>query len=404
MFEIIKKDKNTQARVGILKTAHGEVKTPVFLPVGSKGTVKSVRIDELKNWGAQMILANTYHLWLQPGDELIKKAGGLHRFMGWDGPIFTDSGGFQIFSLGEKMQKRNKDNNETPPFNIKIAEKGVSFQIGSSGKKRELTPELSIRIQNNLGSDIAVVLDEFPGYPFEYTRAKSAVERTTRWATRAKEEFLRLKKRKQINAGQMLLGIIQGANFPDLRKKSAKEIRALNFDGYAIGGVAVGEPQAEMLKAIEACIPFLEENKFRHLLGVGTPEDIIQAVARGCDSFDCVIPTREARHGKAYISAFCKSPRSWRFAEGNGYQTVDITKSEFKKDFSPLDPACDCFACQNHTRAYLNHLFKSGEILAIRLLTEHNLRFYLNLMKKIRESIIEGSFRKMLKEFKKKRD
>jgi len=404
MFEIIKKDKNTQARVGILKTAHGEVKTPVFLPVGSKGTVKSVRIDELKNWGAQMILANTYHLWLQPGDELIKKAGGLHRFMGWDGPIFTDSGGFQIFSLGEKMQKRNKDNNETPPFNVKIAEKGVSFQIGSSGERRELTPELSIRIQNNLGSDIAVVLDEFPGYPFEYPRAKSAVERTTRWAARAKEEFLRLKKRKQINAGQMLLGIIQGANFPDLREKSAKEIRALSFDGYAIGGVAVGEPQAEMLKAIEACIPFLEENKFRHLLGVGTPEDIIQAVARGCDSFDCVIPTREARHGKAYISAFCKSPRSWRFAEGNGYQTVDITKSEFKKDFSPLDPACDCFACQNHTRAYLNHLFKSGEILAIRLLTEHNLRFYLNLMKKIRESIIDGSFRKMLKEFKKKRD
>jgi queuine tRNA-ribosyltransferase len=404
MFEIIKKDKNTQARVGILKTAHGEVKTPVFLPVGSKGTVKSVRIDELKNWGAQMILANTYHLWLQPGDELIKKAGGLHRFMGWDGPIFTDSGGFQIFSLGEKMQKRNKDNNETPPFNVKIAEKGVSFQIGSSGERRELTPELSIRIQNNLGSDIAVVLDEFPGYPFEYPRAKSAVERTTRWAARAKEEFLRLKKRKQINAGQMLLGIIQGANFPDLREKSAKEIRALSFDGYAIGGVAVGEPQAEMLKAIEACIPFLEENKFRHLLGVGTPEDIIQAVARGCDSFDCVIPTREARHGKAYISAFCKLPRSWRFAEGNGYQTVDITKSEFKKDFSPLDPACDCFACQNHTRAYLNHLFKSGEILAIRLLTEHNLRFYLNLMKKIRESIIDGSFRKMLKEFKKKRD
>jgi queuine tRNA-ribosyltransferase len=312
--------------------------------------------------------------------------------MGWDGPIFTDSGGFQIFSLGEKMQKRNKDNNETPPFNIKIAEEGVSFQIGSSGEKRKLTPELSIRIQNNLGSDIALVLDEFPGYPFEYTRAKLAVERTTRWATRAKEEFIRLKKRGQINPGQVLLGIIQGANFPDLRKKSAKDIRAIGFDGYAIGGVAVGEPQAEMLKAIEACIPFLEENKFRHLLGVGTPEDIIQAVARGCDSFDCVIPTREARHGKAYISA------------GHGYQTINISRAEFKKDLKPLDKNCDCFACQHHSRAYLSHLFKSGEILAIRLLTEHNLRFYLNLMKKIRESIIEGSFRKMLKEFKKKRD
>lgn len=402
-FEITKKDKSTRARAGVLKTAHGEVQTPVFLPVGTKGTVKSVRNDELKNWGVQMVLANTYHLWLQPGDELIKKAGGLHRFMGWDGPIFTDSGGFQIFSLGrrsggqrptgealgEKLQKRLKNNNESALFNVHVKEDGVSFQSGSSGEKKELTPELSVQIQNNLGSDVALVLDEFPGYPFEYEKTKKAVERTTRWAKRAKEEFLRLKKRKQINPGQMLVGIIQGASFPDLREKSAKEIRGLDFDGYAIGGVAVGEPTQEMLKAINATVPFLEENKFRHLLGVGTPEDIVRAVARGCDSFDCVIPTREARHGKVYIS------------EKSGYKTMDIAKSEFKEDLKPLDKNCNCFACQNHTRAYLNHLFKSGEILAICLLTEHNLRFYLGLMANIREAILKQKFSEMIKSYKK---
>ena len=375
VFEITKKDKSSRARAGILDTAHGDVMTPVFLPVGTKGTVKSARNDELKKWGAEMVLANTYHLWLQPGDDLIKKAGGLHRFMGWDGPIFTDSGGFQIFSLGEKLQKRSENNSELALFNVRVKEDGVSFQSGSGGEKRELTPELSIQIQNNLGSDVVLVLDEFPGYPFEYEKTRKAVERTTRWAKRAKEEFLRLKKRKQINPGQpgnttllgvlprktpsrmqakvdipgqMLLGIIQGASFPDLREKSAREISAIGFDGYAIGGVAVGEPTKEMLKAIDATIPFLEENKFRHLLGVGTPENIIQAVARGCDSFDYVIPTREARHGKIYISA------------GHGYKTIDVARSKFKDDFSALDSRCSCFACQNHSRAYIHHLFKVG--------------------------------------------
>jgi queuine tRNA-ribosyltransferase len=397
-FEIIKTDKSSRARTGILHTAHGDVMTPVFLPVGTKGTVKSARNDELKNWGVQMVLANTYHLWLQPGDELIKKAGGLHRFMSWDGPIFTDSGGFQIFSLGEKAQKR-ADSDERNSFNVKVKESGVSFQSGSSGspstfmhecggEKKELTPELSVQIQSNLGSDVVLVLDEFPGYPFEYEKTKKAVERTTRWAKRAKEEFSRLKKRKQINPGQMLLGIIQGASFPDLRKKSAEEISALGFDGYAIGGVAVGEPAEEMYKAIDTCVPSLEKNKFRHLLGVGTPENIVQAVARGCDSFDCVIPTREARHGKVYVS------------KGRGYKTMDIARSKFKDDFSALDPRCGCFACQNHTRAYLNHLFKSGEILAIRLLTEHNLRFYIELMAKIRKAILEQKFSAMKKNFK----
>ena len=400
-FEVIKKDVYSRVRTGILHTTHGEVNTPVFLPVGTKGTVKSARNDELKNWGAEMILANTYHLWLQPGDDLIKKAGGLHRFMGWDGPIFTDSGGFQIFSLGEKT-KRRVNSDEQNPFNVKVKESGVSFQSGLNGQKMELTPEESVGVQNNLGSDISLVLDEFSGDLNNYERIKKTVERTTRWAKRAKEKFEELKNAgKLLNPGQLQLGIVQGANFPDLRKKSAEEMSALGFEGYCIGGVAVGgETQEKMLGAIESSILFLEENKFRHLLGVGTPENIVQAVARGCDSFDCVIPTREARHGKVYVSAYCKSPRSWRFAVGNGYQTLDIAKSEFKGDLKPLDKNCNCFACQNHSRAYLHHLFKSGEILAIRLLTEHNLRFYLELMAKIRKAVLEQKFSAMAENYK----
>lgn len=407
MFSIIAKDKKTKARIGILKTARGEVHTPCFLPIGTKGSVKTVRNDELKNWNAEMILANTYHLWLRPGDKLIKKAGGLHKFMDWDGPIFTDSGGFQIFSLGrrskdqrpmgealgEKLLKRAKQNSselKDAPFNVKVKESGVTFQSGLNGEKKELTPELSVQIQQNLGSDIALVLDEFPGYPFEYEKTKSAVERTTRWAKRAREEFLKLRKKKPVNSGQIQLGIVQGASFSDLRKKSAKEISAIGFEGYSIGGVAVGEPAKEMYKAVSATVPFLEEEKFKHLLGIGTPENIIQAVALGCDSFDCVIPTREARHGKIYIS------------RSSGYETLDINKSKYAADFSPLDAQCDCYACAHHTRAYLHHLYRSSEILALRLLTEHNLRFYLDLMKKIREAIEENGFQNLLKNFKQK--
>ncbi|MBI2669566.1 MAG: tRNA guanosine(34) transglycosylase Tgt [Candidatus Yanofskybacteria bacterium] len=390
-FEILIKDKKSQARTGILKTAHGKVRTPVFLPIGTRGTVKSVRNDELHDWGAEMLLANTYHLWIQPGDELIGRTGGLHKFMNWDGPIFTDSGGFQIFSLGEKMAKRNGPDNEEPaPFNVRGKDTGIYFQSDLDGKKMELTPEKSVEIQNNLGSDVSVVLDEFTGDLNDFEKVEQTVERTTRWAKRAKERFQKLKTGGQLlNPGQLQLGIVQGANFIDLRKKSAEEISALGFDGYCIGGVAVGgETQDKMLEAVDLSLPYLEEGKFRHLLGIGNPENIVQAVARGCDSFDCVIPTREARHGKAYVS------------HDNGYQTLNILKPEFRDDFSPLDKNCDCYACRNHTSAYLNHLFKSGEILGIRLLTEHNLRFYLNLMKKIRKTINDGSFEKMVKNYK----
>ncbi len=381
-FQILKKEPASKARIGILKTGHGKIHTPCFLPIGTKGSVKSARNDELLDWGTEIILANTYHLWIQPGDELISRIGGLHKFMSWDGPIFTDSGGFQIFSLGEKLQKRSGNNDEPIPFNVKIKEAGVYFQSGLDGKQMELTPEKSVEIQNNLGSDVSVVLDEFTGDLNDYERVEQTVERTNRWAKRAKEKFEELKNTNRLlNRDQLQLGIVQGANFADLRKKSAEEIRKLGFDGYCIGGVAVGgETQEEMLAAVDGSIPHLEENKFRHLLGVGTPENIVQAVARGCDSFDCVIPTREARHGKAYI------------ANNTGYQTLNLLGSESKEDFSPLDPSCPCYACQNHTRAYINHLFKSGEILGIRLLTEHNLRFYLNLMEKIRKKINDNEF------------
>ena len=400
-YQILKKDPDSKARTGLLKTAHGEVQTPCFLPIGTKATVKSARNDELKDWGAEIILANTYHLWTQPGDELIARAGGLHKFMNWGGPIFTDSGGFQIFSLGEKWlhtltnsaheskTKRQNESDEPAPFNVHVDENGVSFQSGSNGNKMELTPEKSVEIQNNLGSDVSVVLDEFTGDLDDYDKVKQTVERTTRWATRAKEKFEELKSANTLlNQGQLQLGIVQGANFADLRQKSAQEISSLDFDGYCIGGVAVGgETQGKMLEAVDFSVPHLEDNKFRHLLGVGTPENIIRAVAHGCDSFDCVIPTREARHGKAYVN------------DGNGYKTINILKPEFREDFSPLNPSCECFACGNHTRAYLNHLFKSNEILGIRLLTEHNLRFYLGLMEKIRTAISNGEFSKFADKF-----
>src|SRR3989344_3996398 len=266
-FEILKNDPTTKARNGVIHTAHGDVRTPYFNPIGTKGAVKAVTSEELKFWGAEMILANTYHLWQRPGDALVYKAGGLHKFMNWKQAIFTDSGGYQVFSLA-KMRK--------------VMEVGVLFRFDLDGKQDLLSPEKSIQIQANLGSDIALILDDFPGYPFEKERTKQAIEQTTRWAERSLKEFERIKGNGDpINPGQKLWGIVQGASFKDLRKESAAQMRAFNFPGYAIGGVAVGEPAEEMLNAVDYTIPHLEENKPKHLLGVGTPFDIIQAVARG---------------------------------------------------------------------------------------------------------------------------
>jgi queuine tRNA-ribosyltransferase len=466
-FDILKKDPASSARNGVIHTAHGEVQTPAFLPIGTRGTVKSVTSEELKFWGADMILANTYHLWQRPGDALIYKAGGLHKFMNWKGPIFTDSGGFQVYSLA-KMRK--------------VMEAGVLFQFDLDGRQEILSPEKSVDIQANLGSDVALILDDFPGYPFEYERSKESIALTKRWAERARKEFQKIIiDGDPINPGQKLWGIVQGASFPDLRAQSAKDMVNLGFEAFAIGGVAVGEPHSEMMKAVEAVIPNLPESSPKHLLGVGTPFDIVQAVARGCDTFDCVIPTREARHGRLYISAknipapttpsryaghpslaggdapafaeatadkprsvssFSRrsvtegdevvgvgsvegyktidirldppSPRLRRTAPDSvsqdlvnnqtqnvveGYATIDIRLEKYKEDFTTIDNTCDCYLCLNHTRAYLRHLFATGEQLGTRLATMHNLKFYLNLMKKIRTAIQYDYFEGMEKNY-----
>jgi queuine tRNA-ribosyltransferase len=376
MFKILKKDKNTKARTGVITTAHGTVNTPVFLPIGTKGAIKSIAAEELKFWGAEMILANTYHLWQRPSDALIAKAGGLHKFMNWKGSIFTDSGGFQVFSLA-KM--------------VKTSDTGVKFQSDIDGSTHVLTPESSVQIQLNLGSDIALVLDEFPGFPATEKQVKDSVTRTTAWAKRAALEHNKLAG-GSVNSGQMLWGIIQGSTFAKLRKQSAEEISAIGFPGFAIGGVAVGEPAEKMYQAVEDSIPFLDEDKPKHLLGVGTPEQIVQGVARGCDSFDCVIPTREARHGKFYINL--------KPGEAEGYCTMNIDNAVYKEDFTPIDNNCNCYACLNFTRAYIRHLFQSQEPLGIRLATMHNLRFYLNLMQKIRDNIETEKFEQFAKKYK----
>lgn len=381
-FEILKKDEKSRARSGVIHTAHGDIQTPQFLPIGTRGTVKSVTSEELKFWGATMVLANTYHLWQRPGDGLIYKAGGLHQFMNWKGPIFTDSGGFQVYSLA-KMRK--------------VMEAGVLFQFDLDGKQEILSPEKSVDIQANLGSDIALILDDFPGYPFDHTRSKESIELTKRWAERAIKEFRRIVvDGDPVNKGQRLWGIVQGANFDDLRKQSALDMVELGFEAFAIGGVAVGEPHEEMMRAVDAAIPYLPETSPKHLLGVGTPFDIIQAVSRGCDTFDCVIPTREARHGRLYISKKVEGDAG----QLEGYETIDIRLEKHKEDFTPIDTTCNCYTCLNHTRAYVRHLFATGELLGVRLATMHNLRFYLNMMEKIRTAIQYDYFQDMVTGFK----
>ncbi len=369
-FEIIKKDTQSQARIGQINTAHGVINTPAFLPIGTKAAVKSITPEELVSLGADIVLANTYHLWQRPGDELIARAGGLHKFMAWQGPIFTDSGGFQVFSLGVKP---------------KVKEEGVTFRSELNGAELFLSPEKSIQIQANLGSDIALILDDFPGYPFEHDKSENSIKLTRRWAERALAEFSNLKSaNKLINPGQKLWGIVQGANFPDLREQSAGDMVALGFEAFAIGGVAVGEPTEDMIVAVKSAIPHLPENSAKHLLGIGKPSDIVQAVALGCDTFDCVIPTREARHGRLYL---------------NNSEAIDIRLEKFKDDFSRLDENCNCYSCKNYTKAYLRHLFSTAEPLGIRLATLHNLNYYLGLMKKIRESISEGTFNELQKQY-----
>ena len=350
-YELLKKDGN--ARCGILKTNHGVFNTPMFMPVGTLANVKTLTPEELKDIGSAIILSNTYHLWLRPGEDIVKKAGGLHKFMNYDGPILTDSGGFQVFSLANK-----KD----------ITEEGVMFKSHLDGSKLLLTPELSIQIQNKLDSDIAMSFDECIPYPSSYEYTKASTERTLRWAKRGLDAHS--------NSNQSLFGIVQGGEYTDLREYSAKETVKLGFDGYSIGGTSVGEGKDVMYKMIEDAVKFLPEDKPRYLMGVGDPIDILEGVERGIDMFDCVLPTRLARHGNAFTRT----------------GKINIKNSKFKEDFTKIDDTCDCYTCKNYTKAYVRHLITCGESLGGRLLSIHNIRFLIKLTEEIRDSINEDKF------------
>ncbi len=361
MLRITKKSKKSLARATTLTTAHGIIHGPFFMPIATRAAVKNLSMDEVKALGAEIILSNTYHLMLQPGEKLIKKAGGLHEFLQWKGPILTDSGGFQVFSLSNLR---------------KITDEGVTFADPRSGAKELLTPERSMRVQIDLGVDIAMAFDEVVGQPSTRAQVEGAVTRTTAWGKRSLQYFRRYAKKHQ-----MLFGIVQGGLHQDLRERSIKELTELDFDGYAVGGVAVGEPTATMADVLSWTTKLLPENKSRYLMGVGRPEDILLAVRHGIDMFDCVIPTREARHGRLYL---------WRGKPGitgkHFYQTINIGNAKFAKDFSPINTT----NLKQYSKAYLHHLFKTSEALGMRLATLNNLSFYLTLMKVIREEISKG--------------
>lgn len=352
-FEVTARCPETGARVGKLHTPHGSISTPVFMPVGTQATVKTMAPEELKKLGAEIILSNTYHLYLRPGDDLIAEAGGLHAFMNWDRAILTDSGGFQIFSLDVFR---------------KITEEGVTFRSHIDGSEHFISPEKAIEIQTNLGADIIMAFDECIPYPCTYEYARESTLRTTRWAERCLTAHHSQK--------QALFGIVQGGMYRDLRELSARDLVALDFPGYAVGGLSVGEPKALMYEVLDYTVPLLPADKPRYLMGVGTPDCILESVARGIDMFDCVLPTRIARNGTVFT-------RRGRLV---------VRNAEYARDFRPLDPECSCYTCRNYSRAYIRHLIKANEILGLRLTTIHNLAFLLNLMAEIREHIVRGSF------------
>src|ERR1700720_2313843 len=383
MFELLAQDRQSKARRGRLTTAHGVIETPAFIPVGTQGVVKAVSPRELRELDAQIILGNTYHLFVRPGLDVIEHFGGLHKFMNWDGPILTDSGGYQIFSLA-KLRK--------------ITEEGVHFQNHVDGTPTFIKPEIAMEIQAALGSDIAMVLDECAPYPCEREYAEKSLEMTTRWAKRSKaantqhstlnvqrstEEAEQSATRNPQSAikPQLLFGIVQGATFNDLRKASAQAIVDLSFDGYAIGGV--GEPEEEMMGAVEASEPFLPNDKPRYAMGLGTPPQMLEMIARGIDMFDCVLPTRLARNGTAFTST----------------GTLNLKNAEFSMQKGPIEEGCACSTCREFARGYIRHLVKAEEILGLRLITLHNLFFYIDLMRQARDAIENGSFDSFRKQF-----
>lgn len=379
LFKIKKKNKK---RIGLLETKHGGVQTPVFMPIATFGAVRNLTGEELKNLGTEVILGNTYHLWLRPGAQVIKKAGGLHKFMNWEKPILTDSGGYQVFSLGAKLaQGRNIDGKlKSSAGSVMVSDAGVEFRDPYDGRKHFLTPEQSIQIQFDLGSDIIMVLDECPAFPCNREQARKAVECTTQWAKRCKIESQNLKFKDK---KPLLFAIVQGSIYKDLRQRSAKELVKIGFDGYAIGGVAVGEPRKYLWDVLKWVLPLLPENKPRYLMGLGRPEEIAGAVNQGIDMFDCVIPTREARHGRIY--KFQISKNKFQTKNTRFYETLQIANSKFARDFKPIDENCRCFTCRNYSRAYVSHLFKVKEGLGLRLAAIHNLSFYLDLMNQLRK-------------------
>jgi queuine tRNA-ribosyltransferase len=363
-FKITYKDTQTRARTGILQTERGIIQTPVFMPVGTQATVKTLTPDEVKSLGAQIVLSNTYHLYLRPGHELIQKAGGLHKFMNWEGPILTDSGGYQVFSLAPLRR---------------VEEEGVWFRSHIDGSEHFFTPEKVMAVQMALGADIAMTLDECIPYPATYTQTRLALRRTTSWAYRYQSALKAALAEKE----QAIFGIIQGGTYQDLRRQSTRELIELDFPGYGIGGLSVGEPKEIMYEVLDYTVPLLPVHKPRYLMGVGSPDCLLEGVARGIDMFDCVLPTRLARNGTVYTS------------QGK----LVVRNAAWAQDFSPLDPTCNCYTCRNFTRAYVRHLLNAKEVLGIRLTTIHNLFFIFNLMKNIREAIENNCFRAFKHEF-----
>jgi len=380
VFELLAQDRESKARHGRLTTAHGAIETPAFMPVGTQGSVKAVSPRELRELNAPIVLGNTYHLFVRPGIEVIKHLGGLHKFMNWDRPILTDSGGYQIFSLA-KLRK--------------ISEEGVQFQNHVDGTPAFMSPEIAMEIQAALGSDIAMVLDECPPWPCEYDYAAKSAEMTTRWAKRCKEAVgAAVSGANQDKAAetadtaeeqprQLVFGIVQGATFEELRQRSAQAIVDLDLDGYAIGGVSVGEPEEEMIRAVESSEPFLPSDKPRYAMGLGTPPQLLEMIARGMDMFDCVLPTRLARNGTAFTST----------------GTLNLKNAEFARDKRPIEESCDCTSCREFSRGYIRHLIKAEEILGLRLITLHNLHSYLDLMRQARDKIDKGTFDEFRGEF-----
>ncbi len=358
-YELLHIDKNSGARRGVIHTPHGDIQTPIFMPVGTQATVKSMTPEELKENGAQIILSNTYHLYLRPGHDLVKEAGGLHKFMRWDRPILTDCGGFQVFSLSDLRT---------------ITEDGVEFHSHLDGSKHFFSPEKVMEIEEALGADIIMSFDECCPYPSTYEYTKNSMERTTRWAQRCKASH---------NTDQALFGIIQGGFYEDLRKQSAEDLIKLDFPGYAIGGISVGEPKDEFLKVLKYTAPLMPENKPRYLMGVGTPDYLIESALAGIDMCDCVLPTRIARNGTALTS----------------HGKVVVRNATYAHDYGPLDDECDCYACKNYTRAYIRHLVKCNEILGVRLLSIHNIKFLTNLMERVRMEIENDNLLEFSKKF-----